>query len=66
MPYKRNTDLPKDVRDALPQGAETIYRKAYNSAHKQYNSESRAHATAWSAVKNEYKKKNGKWVKRKK
>lgn len=57
MPYKTNTDLPKDVRKALPSQAETIYRKAFNSAIKQYDKEKTAHQVAWAAVKNEYKKK---------
>lgn len=65
MPYKTNKELPADVRDALPSQAETIYRKAFNSAHKQYDKEKTAHQVAWSAVKNEYKKQNGKWVRKK-
>lgn len=65
MPYKRNADLPKSVKDALPSGAETMYRKAYNSADKQYDTEKTAHQVAWSAVKREYKKNNkGNWVKK--
>ncbi len=36
MPYERNDDLPESVRDHLPQGAQTIYREAFNSAWEQY------------------------------
>ncbi len=36
MPYKSNKTLPKIVRDNLPKGAQTIFRKAYNNAYKQY------------------------------
>lgn len=72
MPYDRNRDLPNQVTDNLPQGAQTIYRKAYNSAYEQYASpedrrgnsgrEETAHRVAWSAVKNEYSKNdNGEW-----
>jgi len=74
MPYQRNADLPKSVRDSLPQGAETIYRKAFNSAWDQYNQaekrrgsasqEETAHRVAWAAVKQSYEKKGDKWVKK--
>lgn len=36
MPYERNDDLPEPVRGNLPQGAQTIYREAFNSAWEQY------------------------------
>jgi len=65
MPYDRNADLPKQVKDNLPEHAQTIYRKAFNSAHEQYNDEERAHKVAWDAVKEEYKKNDeGNWVKK--
>lgn len=63
MPYNTSQDLPQDVQDALDglEHAQEIYREAYNSAAKQYDQESQAHATAWAAVKEEYKKTNGEW-----
>jgi cation transport regulator len=75
MPYDSNSDLPEDVRDALPSHAQEIYREAYNSAWDQYDDpedregdesrEATAHQVAWSAVKQEYKKNNdGEWVKK--
>lgn len=68
MPYKSNRELPESVKENLPKGAQTIYRKAYNSAYKQYrdksDTEGRAHRVAWSAVKKEYRKKDGKWVRK--
>lgn len=74
MPYQRNAALPKPVRDSLPQGAQTIYRKAYNNAWKQYDQawkrrgsasrEETAHRVAWTAVKESYKKKSDRWVKK--
>lgn len=64
MPYQRNKDLPQDVREVLPSQAETIYRKAFNSAHNQYDKEKTAHQVAWSAVKKAYTKRNGRWVKK--
>lgn len=72
MPYARNEDLPDQITDNLPQGAQTIYREAFNSAFGQYkNAEDRrgdasreetAHRVAWDAVKNKYAKDdNGEW-----
>jgi len=74
MPYKTNKDLPPKVRNNLPQGAQTIYRNAFNNAFKHYKSPAKrtqggsreqvTHMVAWSAVKKEYKKKGDKWVKK--
>jgi len=65
MPYESNIDLPDSVKDNLPEHAQTIYRKAFNNAEKQYPEESQAHKVAWAAVENEYKKnEDGKWVKK--
>lgn len=65
MPYDRNADLPEDVRNVLPDAAQTIYRKAHNAAMKTYNGdESKAAAVAWAAVKNAgySKSASGKWT----
>jgi cation transport regulator len=72
MPYERNADLPKSVRDHLPAHAQTIYREAFNSAFDQYKDaedrrgdasrEETAHKVAWSAVKQKYRKKGDDWV----
>lgn len=74
MPYDRNADLPKSVRDNLPQHAQTIYRKAFNSAWDQYSDpeerrgsasrEETAHRVAWAAVKESYRKEGDRWVKK--
>lgn len=72
MPYARNEDLPEQVKDHLPEHAQDIYRKTYNSAFDQYkNPEDRrgdasreevAHKVAWSVVKSEYEKDDdGNW-----
>lgn len=63
MPYKINKDLPDSIKNNLPFHAQTIYRKTFNNAYKQYP-EGLAHQTAWAAVKKSYKKKNDKWVKK--
>lgn len=74
MPYDRNADLPQSVRDNLPQGAQTIYRKSFNSAWEEYKEASKrrgsatreatAHRVAWAAVKESYKKQGGHWVRK--
>lgn len=72
MPYERNADLPKAVRQSLPTEAQTLYRKAFNDAWKQYRSrekrrggasrEETAHRVAWAAVKVSYEKRGERWV----
>ena len=71
MPYKTRQDLPDQVKDNLPAHAQDIYKEAYNSAYDEYSSpsdrrgdesrEETAHKVAWSAVKKEYHKEDGKW-----
>ena len=62
MPYKKNSQLPKPVRHVLPEGAQTIFRNAFNASHKKYG-EIRAFKISWAAVKKKYKKnEEGKWV----
>lgn len=74
MPYQTTKDLPEPVKEHLPAHAEKIYKEAFNSAWRQYNTpeerrnedddrETVAHKVAWSAVKKVYRKaKNGQWV----
>jgi cation transport regulator len=66
MPYATNSDLPAPVRHHLPQGAQTIYREAFNGAWQQYATSERreeiAHRVAWSAVKKRYRKAGEMWV----
>lgn len=74
MPYDRKADLPKAVQDTLPEHAQTIYRKAFNNAWDEYRDpddrrgdasrEETAHRVAWAAVKDSYKKKGDRWVKK--
>jgi cation transport regulator len=67
MPYDQLADLPASVKDHLPEHAQEIYQKAFNSAWKEYNhDEERAHRVAWGAVKNDYEKdeNTGRWKKK--
>lgn len=74
MPYDDVQELPEDVREALPDHAQEIYKEAFNSAWEQYDDpedrrddqshEETAHQIAWSAVKGEYEKVDGEWQKK--
>ena len=72
MPYEKNEELPKQVRDNLPKKAQDTYRNAYNNAYEQYKDpkerrddasrEETAHRVAWAAVKKTYTKgEDGRW-----
>jgi cation transport regulator len=64
MPYSKNDELPDNVKGVLPSAAQTVFRKAFNSAEKEYDSEETAIKVAWAAVKKAgYKKKGDEWVK---
>ena len=57
MPYDSRNELPKSVKDHLPEHAQDIYKESFNSAWDQYNhDEERSHRVAWGAVKKEYHK----------
>ncbi|HAW93039.1 MULTISPECIES: ChaB family protein [unclassified Arsukibacterium] len=73
MPYDQRSELPDSVRKVLPEHAQEIYQKAFNSAWDDYknpddrqgddNREEVAHKVAWSAVKQRYRKNDdGNWV----
>lgn len=73
MPYKKLSELPEQVKNALPNHGQEIYRAAYNNAWDEYKKasdrrdgssrEETAHKVAWAAVKNVYQKnKHGEWV----
>jgi cation transport regulator len=64
MPYTNNAELPKSVRNNLPEHAQSIYREAFNSGLEETHSEIRAHKIAWGAVERSYKKRRGEWVKK--
>lgn len=64
MQYVSNTDLPKSVRDILPDEAQTIWRKIVNSAIEIYGDEKRAFVTAWAGLRRAgWEKEAGKWTK---
>ncbi|MDK2889599.1 MAG: cation transport regulator [Methanoculleus sp.] len=74
MPYyASNEDLPRPVRELLPEHGREIYREAFNSAWEQYadpperrnpqeSREEVAHKVAWAAVEQVYEKgPGGEW-----
>jgi cation transport regulator len=72
MPYDQ--ELPKSVKDNLPDGAQKIFKEAFNNAWEQYKDpakrrgdssrEETANKVAWAAVKKKYMKNGDKWVKK--
>jgi cation transport regulator ChaB len=59
MPAK-DEDLPGTI-ERSPKKVQDTYEKTLDSAHEQYDSEERAHRTAWSAVKHVAEKKGDHW-----
>src|ERR687893_643878 len=59
MPTKKE-DLPGTLKRS-PEKAQRTYAKTLDSAEEQYDSEARAHQTAWAAVKHSFEKKGDHW-----
>lgn len=64
MPFSKNSELPKSVKDALPNEAQTIFRNVVNTQLERGLSEERSFASAWGTLKTQgwEKQSNGKWV----
>src|SRR4051812_49574191 len=59
MPTEKE-DLPSTI-ERSPEKVQDTYEKTLASAHEQYDSEERAHRTAWSAVKHIAEKQGDHW-----
>jgi len=59
MPTKKE-DLPRTLKKSPPK-AQRTYAKTLDSAEESYDSEARAHQTAWSAVKHSFEKVGDHW-----
>jgi cation transport regulator ChaB len=59
MPAKKE-DLPSTLKRS-PKKVQDTYEKTLDSAHEEYDSEQRAHRTAWSAVKHVAEKQGDHW-----
>jgi cation transport regulator ChaB len=60
MPKDTKEDLPGTIQRS-PAKARRTYKKALQSAHKEYDSEERAHRTAYSALKHSFEKVGDHW-----
>jgi cation transport regulator ChaB len=56
----RKEDLPSTI-ERSPEKVRRTYSKALDNAHEQYDSEQRAHRTAYAAVKHVAEKKGDRW-----
>jgi cation transport regulator ChaB len=56
----RKEDLPSTLKKS-PAKAQRTYAETLDSAEEQYDSEARAHRTAWSAVKHSFEKVGDHW-----
>jgi cation transport regulator ChaB len=59
MPVK-DEELPSTIKRS-PQKVRRVYEEALDNAHREYDSEERAHRTAWAAVKHVAEKKGDHW-----
>lgn len=59
MPENRE-ELPGTIQRS-PEKAQRTYEKTLESAHEEYDSEQRAHRTAYSALKHSFEKKGDHW-----
>ena len=57
----RKEDLPDTIKRSSRKVQRT-YAKTLDSAHEEYDSEERAHRTAWAAVKHIAEKRGDRWV----
>ncbi|MDP8962595.1 MAG: ChaB family protein [Cyanobacteriota bacterium] len=62
MPYTKLDDLPSEIKEKLPQGAQQIFMAAFNSAQQDGLSEEGAQKVAWNSVKRGYEEgSDGQW-----
>lgn len=60
MPERRDEDLPGTIQRS-PAKARRTYRETLDSAHRQYDSEERAHRTAYASLKHSFEKVGDHW-----
>lgn len=64
MPNKQLSDLPAEITEKLPEGAQNIFLAAFNSAQENGMSEQGAMDVAWNSVKQGYSQgEDGQWYK---
>lgn len=64
IPYARNQDLPTPIKTALPDAAQTLFRRVANANLNAGKPEKTALQMAWGSVRQQYKKpiSGGKWI----
>ncbi|MDX2214596.1 MAG: ChaB family protein [Oculatellaceae cyanobacterium bins.114] len=63
MPYQALDNLPQDIKEHLPQGAQQIFLAAFNSAESDGLSQDGATQVAWNSVRAEYSQgRDGEWL----
>lgn len=65
MPKDSKEDLPDTIKRS-PAKAQRTFAKTLESAHEQYDSEERAHRTAFASLKRSFKKVGDRWEPKKK
>ncbi|WP_029008525.1 ChaB family protein [Azospirillum halopraeferens] len=68
MPFPSNAELPDSVKSGLPDGAQDIYRSAFNRAWREYDEgegqarrNEAARRIAWAAVLRRYERVGDSW-----
>lgn len=62
MAYNNIEELPQDIKEQMPQGAQQIFVAAFNAANHDGMSEDGAREVAWNSVKSRYYQgSDGKW-----
>ncbi|WP_013320726.1 ChaB family protein [Gloeothece verrucosa] len=62
MAYETVEQIPNDVREKLPEGAQNIFRAAFNSASEDGLNEQEATQVAWNSIRVSYVQgEDGKW-----
>lgn len=64
MPKDNKEELPDTIKRS-PAKAQRTFAKTLESAHEQYDSEERAHRTAYASLKHSFKKAGDRWVPKK-
>lgn len=62
MAFEKIDDLPNEVKEKLPHGAQNIFKAAYNSASSDGMSDEGAKRVAWNSIRTNFAEgADGKW-----
>jgi cation transport regulator ChaB len=54
--------MPLEIKNILPDSGKAVFSEVYNNSYNKHKSEAQAFATAWSVVKQRFRKVDGKFV----